>query len=368
MKLQLRLIVGALVMVFVAVVCISLIAYMTPKDASNDGSDVLFVPSYSENDSEIITDSSTENSLEIIESESRSESSEEYSESEESFNEVLVIPDGVEIKSPNVIVYNLTKQYPVYSNIMYTQCAPASLTKMLTALVALDYFKPDDALRVGDEIDKVGQGSTVAFLAKGQRYRMSTLLDALFLPSGNDVAYTLAVNTARVVADDNKLSIDEAVSDFVRLMNAKAKALGCTMSNFASPDGYDTEGQYTSTEDILTISIAAYSNPYIKTATAKSKSGNWVNTNLLIREDSDFYNPCVNGLKTGSTDAAGYCLSASAVINNDTYIIVLMKGQGSFDRFVDANTIISLLDKSVPNDESVNSSDGSELSAEISQQ
>lgn len=284
-------------------------------------------------------------SLESDESfaEAESEDSDDLSSSIPTFT--LDIPEGTIIYSPNTLVYCLTDDAVVYENIIYEKCAPASLTKMLTALVALKYLSNDYILTVGEEIDLIGEGSSRAWLQKGKRYKMSSMLDALFLPSGNDAAYTLAVNTARAKANDPSLSISEAVSDFVRLMNDEAKNLGCTFSNFSTPDGYDAEGQYTTTEDMLKISIAAYNNPYIKEAASKSESGSWSSTNMLLREDSEYYNPCVNGLKTGSTDDAGMCVAVSAIINNKTYIMLFMKGTSSNGRFADANTIISLLEQ-----------------------
>ena len=186
---------------------------------------------------------------------------------------------------------------------------------------------------------------SVAFLQKGSRYKMSTMLEALMLPSGNDAAYCLAVNAARAHANDPYLPVEEAVSDFVRLMNEKAKALGCISSSFLSPDGYDADGQYTTTEDMLLISIAAHANSYVKECVAKSVNTQhgWYNSNMLIREDSEFYNPCVTGLKTGSTDAAGKCIAVSAEIGDATYIMLFMKGDSSNGRFYDANTIIDLI-------------------------
>lgn len=174
---------------------------------------------------------------------------------------------------------------------------------------------------------------------------MSTMLEALMLPSGNDAAYSLAVNAARVHANDNSLPAEDAVSDFVRLMNEKAKALGCISTCFLSPDGYDADGQYTTTEDMLLISIAAYSNAYIKECVSKSVNSQhgWYNSNMLIREDSEYYNPCVTGLKTGSTDAAGNCVAVSAEIGDATYIMLFMKSESKNGRFADANTIIELI-------------------------
>ncbi|MBE6678070.1 MAG: D-alanyl-D-alanine carboxypeptidase [Ruminococcaceae bacterium] len=306
----------------------------TEELLQNNSSKTDFETTAVEDDSEM---SKPENSEEEF------ESVPEVSEFEKLF--YLTVPEDVTLYSPNVLVYNLTEQYTVYSKIEHEICAPASLTKMLTALVALDYISYESSVRVGDEIDMIGANSSVAFLQKGSRYKMSTMLEALMLPSGNDAAYSLAVNAARVHANDNSLPAEDAVSDFVRLMNEKAKALGCISTCFLSPDGYDADGQYTTTEDMLLISIAAYSNAYIKECVSKSVNSQhgWYNSNMLIREDSEYYNPCVTGLKTGSTDAAGNCVAVSAEIGDATYIMLFMKSESKNGRFADANTIIELI-------------------------
>ena len=196
-------------------------------------------------------------------------------------------------------------------------------------MVALEHLSPTRRVTVGEEINMIGENSSVAFLAVGQRYTVKNLIDALLIPSGNDAAYVLAVNTARVAANDMSLSLESAVSDFVRLMNEKVKSLGCFNTHFFTPDGYDYEGQVTTAADMLSISKAASNNTYIKESVAKSKSGGWINSNLLLREDS--------------TSGAGYCVAVSATVDETDYIMIFMNSESSDGRFKDANTIIKLL-------------------------
>ena len=343
MSMYKKLIISASATLAVVAICVASLLFLINADKNDDNSTL-------STDNVLANDASVDNndltSVDVEDSSPNGEISSEVSDEpivDEKY--YLTLPEGTILHSPNVIVYNLSKQYAVYSNITYETTAPASLAKMLTALVALDHLSVSSSIKVGDEIDLIGANSSTAFLQKGSRYKVGTMLEALLLPSGNDAAYSLAVNTARAHADDYTLSTEDAVKDFVRLMNDKAKSIGCISSSFMSPDGYDTEGQYTTTEDMLKISIAAYTNPTIKECVAKAENSqhNWQNSNLLIREDSKYYNPSVDGLKTGSTDGAGKCLAVSAEIGSDVYIMLFMKGETNDGRFIDANTVIDII-------------------------
>lgn len=341
------------IMLVVFAICASFLVYLanekdgTVDNSVSDNSDITTEDVLDNNSSTIFEESSsvsTEDNSDIV------NDSEESHEVEKNF--VLEIPADVILKTPNILVYDIENAETIFELSAQDICYPASLTKMLTALVALDYLDGDDVIKVGEEINLIGENSSTAYLVIGQRYKLQSMLDALLIPSGNDAAYSLAVTAARIAADDPNLGIEDAISDFVRLMNLKAKSIGCTSSNFCTPDGYDAEGQYTTAKDLLKISIAAYNNQYIRASVAKANSNGWYNSNMLVREDSDFYCPSANGLKTGSTDLAGYCLSASAVINDKPYIMLFLNGSASSDRFRDAVSIIKLVEAQTGKEES----------------
>lgn len=121
---------------------------------------------------------------------------------------------------------------------------PASTAKMITALTVLDYCSPDDEMRVGAEIEMMHDDSSRAWLMKGDTLTVRQLLIALMLPSGNDAAYTLAVNTGKKITGDNGLSNAQSIDVFMDKVNQKAKSLGAENSNFVVPDGYDADGQH----------------------------------------------------------------------------------------------------------------------------
>lgn len=340
MKNKNALIGTATVMICIAVACVLAVMAITKPAVNTNDADA---------SRDIVANTSRENDIQSdetsVEIGSSSDDAESSVISEEPTKPELILPPETVIFSNIAVVYDVAEDAVIFQRDAEVQTAPASLTKLVTALVALEHLAPTRNVTIGEEINMIGENSSVAFLAVGQRYTVKSLIDALLIPSGNDAAYVLAVNTARVAANDMSLNAASAVSDFVRLMNEKVKSLGCFNTHFFSPDGYDTEGQVTTAMDMLKICDAACNNTYIKESVAKSKSGGWINSNLLVREDSSLYNECVTGLKTGSTSGAGYCVAVSAVVDDKAYIMIFMNSQTSDGRFKDANTIIKLLQK-----------------------
>ena len=101
---------------------------------------------------------------------------------------------------------------------------PASTTKLLTTLVALDYVadKMDTRITVGDELDMLDPESSLAEIEQGESLTWKELLYGMLLPSGCDAALTIAVNVARMAADNQHLSNEEAIKRFAEMMNEKA--------------------------------------------------------------------------------------------------------------------------------------------------
>lgn len=228
---------------------------------------------------------------------------------------------------------------------------PASTAKMITALTVLDYCSPDDEMRVGAEIEMMHDDSSRAWLMKGDTLTVRQLLIALMLPSGNDAAYTLAVNTGKKITGDNGLSNAQSIDVFMDKFNQKAKSLGAENSNFVVPDGYDADGQYTTAYDLAIIAEACLDDPCISDIVATYSSyERWTNgrevtyknTNELLNPGSKYYRPEVIGLKTGTSSLGGACIVSAAVINGNTYICAVM-GSTEDDRFQDSIDIIDAI-------------------------
>lgn len=216
--------------------------------------------------------------------------------------------------------------------------APASLTKLVTALVALS--ECSDLEKVITCSPKAIQsllntGSSVAGLYENEEAPFEMLLYCLFLPSANDAAAVLADHFGNGDA-----------SKFVQKMNDLVKKLGCKNTYFANPHGLDDESikgfdspkqNKTTAYDMYLIAkealknetIRRISSKYGKTMPATNKSGirYLYNTNSLLNNYSeDYYYEDAIGLKTGTTDKAGACLITSASKNGYTYIAIAMRG------------------------------------------
>lgn len=261
--------------------------------------------------------------------------------------EILANSSSVNIMARNAIVINADTNAVLYQKNGTDRIAPASTAKMITALTALDYCSPDDEMRVGAEIEMIHDDSSRAWLMQGDILTVRQLLIALMLPSGNDAAYTLAVNTGKKIAEDNSLSDARSIDVFMDKVNKKAKSLGAKNSNFVVPDGYDADGQYTTAYDLTIFAKACLDDPYISEIVASDKSyekwpcGREVtynNTNELLNPDSSYYQPEVIGLKTGTSSLGGACVVSAAVIDGNTYICAVM-GSTKKARFQDSINI-----------------------------
>lgn len=251
---------------------------------------------------------------------------------------------SVDIAAANAIVINADTNTVLYQKSGTDRIAPASTAKMITALTVLDYCSPDDEMRVGAEIELMHDDSSRAWLRQGDTLTVRQLIIALMLPSGNDAAYTLAVNTGKIIAGDNGLSDAQSIDVFMNKVNEKAKTLGAESSNFVVPDGYDADGQYTTAYDLAVIAKACLADPYISEIVASYSSyEKWPNgrevtynnTNELLNPNSQYYRPDVIGLKTGTSRVGGACIVSAAVINGNTYICVVM-GSTENARFQDS--------------------------------
>ncbi|MBO9609415.1 MAG: D-alanyl-D-alanine carboxypeptidase [Paenibacillaceae bacterium] len=211
---------------------------------------------------------------------------------------------------------------------------PASTTKVLSALVAIERGNLNDIVTVGDEVKPEEADESSAGLVPGERLKLVDLIGAMLLPSGNDAARAVAVYIGRQSEKSPTLSAAKATRAFVTLMNARAKQAGATGSNFVNPHGLHNANHYTTARDMALIAQAAMKLPAFQTIVAKrsydaklqGKGGSLplVNRNLLLQPDSGYYVQGVSGVKTGFTDQAGYCLVSSATRGGSSIIAVAM--------------------------------------------
>ncbi len=253
------------------------------------------------------------------------------------------------LTSEFIALYDVTADEFVYLKNASKKCYPASTTKILTAITASTIITdPDTVITVGDEINMIGEESSVAGLEKGMQLTFEMLLDALLLPSGNDAAYTIAVNCGRIYADNDKLDNKAAVKVFMECVNKVAKRLGTDQTHYTTPDGWHDDDHYTSASDLakiadyartITVVRNSFSKPYAKWKLVKGGTLEWYNTNRLILQDSGNYSPYCDGIKTGFTDQAGTSVVASATMNGHTFIAVVMNGQTLYAKYDDCNIL-----------------------------
>lgn len=283
-----------------------------------------------------------------ISSEPSEESSEETSD-EKSFP-VAFIENNV--KASYIAVYNYTDDIMIYTRNADSKAYPASMTKLVTAMLAIKYIPEDYVIIVGSEIEYMGENSSSIGLRKGQKMTREHILNGLLLESGNDAAYVLAVNITRFVYPDVDLSIDEELDYFYSIADDFTASLGCTGTQFACPDGYYDDEHYTTALDYIRISKEVMDNyPLIREISAKKEatyrfiggsSKTYKNRNEMI-VDSRYSALNITGLKTGydDTDGCGASMSATSLYNGKEYIVVVMNAPSPAVRFRDVNYIFN---------------------------
>lgn len=259
-------------------------------------------------------------------------------------------PDMSESTATHLFVYDVQNERMLYTMGDQAQrIAPASLTKLFTAWVAVQYLEPSDMLTVGEEAGWIAADSSIAAVSEGCRLSAGMALQGMLMQSGNDAAYAIAVAAGRVIADDPTLAAKPAYDSFIAEMNRQLQQLGFTGTHFVNPDGYHAEEHYTTASDLLSITRLAMGEPLIREycsideVVVHFESGEeytWKNTNWLLRADmEEFYCPEATGLKTGSTSAAGMCLIASFTTEETTLLVGVLGCEEMEQRFVDARTL-----------------------------
>jgi len=214
--------------------------------------------------------------------------------------------------------------------------APASMTKIMSMLLIMEAID-SGKLSLEDDIiiskTAADMGGSQIFLQEGETYKLKDLLKGVAVASGNDAVVALA----------EKLS--GSVEAFVIAMNQRADELGCNDSNFINPHGLDAENHYSSAKDMLLMAkelikhekILEFTSIYEDYLKKPDGSSIWlVNTNRLVR----FYDG-VDGLKTGFTSTAGYCLTSTAKKNNIRFITVVMGVETSDKRSEDTVNLLN---------------------------
>lgn len=257
---------------------------------------------------------------------------------------------AADMEARHLFVYHTGTNRMLYSKTTGNgKLFPASITKLFSTYVALQYLDPNTIITAGNELDLVHEGSSVAYVGKGSQLRVKMLVEGMMLPSGNDAATVLAAAAGRVIAQDESLAAADAVQVFVDEMNRQADLLGFEMTHFTNPDGWHTGSHYTCMNDLARISALALENDTIRRYMGMGRdetnfySGQaviWENTNLLVLPGSGFYRTDAIGMKTGYTRPAGYCLMSAFDFEEGDIVIGQFGYVNKNNRFTDACALI----------------------------
>ena len=255
--------------------------------------------------------------------------------------------DGADMsESMYVGLFNITNNETLYLKNANKKLSPASLTKIMTAYLALKYGHSDDILTASENVTKLESGAQVCGFKVGDQLTLDQVLYGLLLYSGNDAGVMIAEY------------ISGSVDDFANLMNKEAVMLGATNTHFTNPHGLSDENHYTTAYDLYLMFNAALKydkfREIINTPEYKStyvdKDGN---SQSIKFSSTNYYtadaikspkNVTIYGGKTGSTKAAGNCLILlSTNSTGESFISVVMNTKDRETLYSQMNNLLSLI-------------------------
>ena len=241
---------------------------------------------------------------------------------------------AVEVSAPSALLMEKETGTVLFAKNEHEKLEPASVTKIMTLLLTMEAID-SGALRYEDTVTAsphaCSMGGSQIWLKEGEQLTVDEMLKAVCVVSANDCAVALAEHLAG------------SEESFVERMNRRAAELGMNDTTFKNACGLPVEGHVTSAYDIALMSrelmlrhpdIRRYTTVWMDTL--RDGASSLVNTNKLVR----FYDG-TTGLKTGSTNAAGYCISATAERDGMELIAVILNGKTSAQRFQDAQTLLN---------------------------
>ncbi len=267
-----------------------------------------------------------------------------------SFASKLCVVSGDNLASASITaeaasIYNISEQKNLYAKNVHERMNPASITKVMTILLALEYGNMNDVVTITEEAMISESGATLLDLHPGDQITFENLVKATLVKSANDAATAIAIH------------IGESEEGFVDMMNKKALELGATNTHFSNPHGLTDEDHYTTAYDLYLILNEASNHPEImdlmqlKDAeivymdeAGNPKSVHVTNSNRYI---SGSVEPpegvVVVGGKTGTTNAAGSCLALlSKNAAGKWFCSVILKADGSDTLFREMNILLGL--------------------------
>ncbi len=234
----------------------------------------------------------------------------------------------IETEADIMLLINTDSETVIFDKNADKKSAPASLTKIVTCMLVLENCEDLSATVTCERADLDGlyrQNAATAGIRTGETLTVEQLLYCLMIPSAADAANILA------------RYIGGSQDEFVVMMNDFVKNLGCENTNFINPHGLDGDGgAYTTANDLYKITKYALTNPTFKKITstlrydvaptnAYPQTRYLHNTNKMMNPAyKDYYNSCISGVKTGTSDLAGHCVISTASKNGYNYMLIVM--------------------------------------------
>lgn len=237
----------------------------------------------------------------------------------------------LKIYSEAAILIDKTTGKVLYNKDMYARKYPASTTKILTAIIAIEKCDLKEmATASHTAVFSVKSGYSIANIQEGERFTIGELLDVLMIQSANEAANVIAEH------------ISGSIEEFAKLMNQKAKEIGCLDSNFVNANGAHDENHYSTAYDLALIAKYCMENSTFREIVKKescslqktdiyTEERIFKNTNSLMQENSKYYYPYCNGIKTGFTTPAKNCLISSSNKDGFELISVVLHAEATED-------------------------------------
>ena len=247
-------------------------------------------------------------------------------------------PEGPKVMAETAIVMDMDTEEILYAKGIDEKRAPASTTKILTAMLAIEKVPFETQITFTDEVNNIEAGSTHIGIKPGETLTMKDCAYAILLASANEVSSGVAEY------------IGTTVPAFVDMMNQRAKELGCTNTHFVNANGLYDENHYTTARDLAIIAKAAFQNEtfrevvktpyYIVPKTNITDEERWLNNHhKMILQGSEYYEGCLGG-KTGYTEKDGNTLVTYAERNGRKLVCALLADVNVVAQYTDTKALL----------------------------
>lgn len=248
-------------------------------------------------------------------------------------------PEGPKVMAETAIVMDIDTGEILYAKGIDEKRAPASTTKIMTAMLAIEKVPFETQITFTNEVNNIEAGSTHIGIKPGETLTMKDCAYAILLASANEVSSGVAEY------------IGTTVPAFVDMMNQRAKELGCTNTNFVNANGLYDENHYTTARDLAIIAKAAFQNEtfreivktpyYIVPKTNLTDEERWLNNHhKMILQGPEYYEGCLGG-KTGYTEKAGNTLVTYAERNGRKLVCVVLADINIAAQYTDTSALLN---------------------------